>query len=111
MNLAMKSQSNQGTSHSFANARGRTDQRHSPLSSFAFPLVVGSPNSLAKIDLSDVGSLSCRVTFKPVSPSLQGGIRFFRLLKPAPPLGSPCGSLSPASKLAREGYGVSTFHF
>jgi len=36
-------------------------------------------------DPSDVGSLSCRVTFKPVSATLHRGIRFFRHPKPAPP--------------------------
>ena len=32
---------------------------------------------------SDVGSLSCQVTLKPVSTRLQGDIRFFRLPTPA----------------------------
>src|ERR1044071_6585896 len=49
------------------------------------PFRIGSTRSLARKDQSDVGSLSCRVTLKPVSAPLQGGIRFFRPPKPAPP--------------------------
>ena len=56
-----------------------------PPSSFAFPLINGSANFLAKKDLSDVGSLACRVTFKPVSASLQDGVRFFGHPNPAHP--------------------------
>ena len=53
--------------------------------SFAYPHDGGSTHSLAMKDPSDVGSLSCRVTFKPVSATLHRGIRFFRHPKPAPP--------------------------
>jgi hypothetical protein len=42
-----------------------------------FPSLIGSPNYLAMKDQSDVGSLSCQVTFKPVSMPLQHGFRFF----------------------------------
>jgi hypothetical protein len=56
-----------------------------PPLSFAFPHDGGSAISLATKDPSDVGSLSCRVTFKPVSATLHRGIRFFRHPKPAPP--------------------------
>jgi hypothetical protein len=62
--------------------------------------------SLAEKDPSDVGSLSCRVTLKPVSTSLQGGLRFFRHPKPAP----PSARLAACVPL-RERYGVSTFRF
>jgi hypothetical protein len=53
--------------------------------SFAFPHSNGSPNFLATCHQSDVGSLSCRVMFKPVSMPLQHGIRFFQHPVPAPP--------------------------
>src|SRR5436305_14875577 len=49
----------------------------------SLPFQDGSTRSLATKDLSDVGSLSCRVTFKPVSARLQDGFRFFRHPKPA----------------------------
>jgi hypothetical protein len=49
-----------------------------PLLSFASSHSHGSPDSLAKKDQSDVGALSCQVTFKPVSAPLQHGVRFFR---------------------------------
>jgi hypothetical protein len=52
---------------------------------FAFPHINGSPSFLATYHLSDVGSLSRRVTSKPVSVRLQNGIRFFRHPTPAPP--------------------------
>ena len=61
----------------------RTHQWKPP--SFAFPPEVGSTEVHATRHPSDVGSLSCRVTFKPVSAPLQHGIRFFRHPKPAPP--------------------------
>ena len=74
--------------------------------SFAFPHFNGSTDFLAMKDQSDVGPLSCRVTFKPVSVRLQHGIRFFRHLKPAPP------SVCLAAHLPKKGqYGVSTFRF
>ncbi len=53
--------------------------------SFASPHTHGSAYSLTTKDQSDVGPLSCRVTFKPVSEPLQPGIRFFRPPKPAHP--------------------------
>jgi hypothetical protein len=55
------------------------------MSSFAFPPAGGSPDSLAEKDLSDVGSLSWRVMFQPVSAPLQHGIRFFGHPKPVRP--------------------------
>ncbi len=55
-----------------------------PSSPFAFLPAGSSSCCLATKHPSDVGSLSCRVTSKPVSASLQGGFRFFRPLKPAP---------------------------
>src|SRR5215213_557696 len=51
----------------------------------SLPFRIGSARSLAKKDQSDVGSLSCRVTLKPVSAPLQDGVRFFRPPNPAPP--------------------------
>ena len=64
----------------------RTHQSIVELSlSFAFPHTDGSTHSLAMKDPSDVGSLSCRVTLKPVSATLYRGLRFFRHPKPAPP--------------------------
>jgi hypothetical protein len=57
----------------------------SPMLSFAFPPANGSSNYLAVKDPSDVGSLSCRVMFQPVSAPLQHGIRFFGHPKPAQP--------------------------
>jgi hypothetical protein len=51
--------------------------------SFAFPHDDGSPNSLAKKDPLDVGTLSCRVTFKPISRPLQPSLRFFQHPTPA----------------------------
>src|SRR3954454_22056188 len=51
----------------------------------SLPFCIGSARSLAKKDQSDVGSLSCRVTFEPVSAPLQDGIRFFRPPEPVPP--------------------------
>ncbi len=80
----------------------------SPLSPFAFPLAGSSSCSLATKHPSDVGSLSCRVTSKPVSASLQGGLRFFRHLNPAPPWAHLTARFP---SQAREGYGVSTFRF
>ena len=59
--------------------------RGKPRLSFAFPPANDSSTSLAMKDPSDVGSLSGRVTFKPVSAPLQHGIRFFQHPKPAPP--------------------------
>ena len=56
-----------------------------PPSPICFPRLRCSPYSLAKRHQSDVCSLSCRVTLKPVSAPLQDGIRFFRPPKPAPP--------------------------
>ena len=56
-----------------------------PSLSLAFPHADSSTHSLAMKDPSDVGSLSCRVTFKPVSATLHRGIRFFRDPKPALP--------------------------
>jgi hypothetical protein len=53
--------------------------------SFAFPHTNGSPSFRATYHQSDVGPLSCRVTFKPVSGPLQPGIRFFQHPKLAPP--------------------------
>jgi hypothetical protein len=48
---------------------------HTPVTQrpFAFPHINGSPSFLATYHLSDVGSLSCRVTLKPVSVRLQNG--------------------------------------
>src|SRR5262245_55133829 len=70
------------------------------------PLRDDSAGSLAVKDPSDVGSLSCRVTLKPVSASLRDGIRFFRHPKPAPP------SARLAARFPfRERYGVTTFRF
>jgi hypothetical protein len=51
--------------------------------SFAFPHFNSSPNFLAMISQSDVGSLSCQVMLQPVSIPLQHGLRFFRPPKPA----------------------------
>jgi len=76
--------------------------------SFAFPHFNGSPDYLANKDQSDVGPLSCRVTFKPVSVRLQHGIRFFRHPKPAPP--SVCLAAHLPSNIKGQ-YGVSTFRF
>ena len=75
-----------------------------PLLSFAFPHFNGSPNYLANKDQSDVGPLSCRVTFKPVSAPLQHGIRFFRHPKPAPPSVLPRGK--PSQKGTIRGFHV-----
>lgn len=47
-----------------------------PPSPICFPRLKCSPYALAKRHPSDVGSLSCRVTLKPVSAPLQDGIRF-----------------------------------
>ena len=57
-------------------------------------------------DQSDVGPLSCRVTFKPVSAPLQDDLRFFRPPKPAPPWAPLRFAVLPEGQ-AR--YGVSTF--
>jgi len=43
----------------------------------------GSPNSLTKKHLMDVGALSCRIMFQSVSASLQNGLCFFHPPKPA----------------------------
>ncbi len=51
--------------------------QHKLQPSFAFPHYFDSPNSLTILDQMDVCSLSCRITFKPVSTRLQHGIRFF----------------------------------
>ena len=59
--------------------------RGKPRLSFAFPPANDSSTSLAMKDPSDVGPLSSRVTFKPVSAPLQYGVRFFQHPKPAPP--------------------------
>lgn len=72
---------------------------------FASPHINGSPSFLATYHQSDVGPLSCRVTFKPVSTPLQRGIRFFRYPIPAP----PTASLTVRLPRGRE-YGVTTFH-
>jgi len=48
------------------------------LPSFAILHAIDSPNFLAIEDQLDVGSLSCPVTFKPVSEPLQPSIRFFQ---------------------------------
>ena len=53
--------------------------------SFAFPHKTDSLYFLVTRHLPDVCFLSDRVTFKPVSTPLQSGLRFFRLLTPAPP--------------------------
>ncbi len=71
---------------------------------FAFPHINGSPSFLATYHLSDVGSLSRRVTLKPVSVRLQNGIRFFRHPTPAPPWAGFAACCP-----RRERYGVSTF--
>jgi len=60
-------------------------KKKSPRLSFAFPPANDSPTSLATKNPSDVGPLSSRVTFKPVSVPLQYGVRFFQHPKPAPP--------------------------
>jgi len=49
----------------------------------------------------DVSSLSGRAKFEPVSTPLQGGIRFFLHLKPAPPI--VCLTVSPAHRQAQGG--------
>ena len=72
---------------------------------FAFPHINGSPSYLATYHQSDVGPLSCRVTFKPVSIPLQHGLRFFRYPIPA----RPTTSLAVRLPKGRE-YGVTTFH-
>jgi hypothetical protein len=86
----------------------------------SLPFRIGSACSLAKKDQSDVCSLSCRVTLKPVSAPLQDGIRFFRPPKPAPPLsglaailpveftGEIRGFLLPPSEVRRVRYLLST---
>lgn len=54
----------------------------------AHDLAIELPDQLFRLatqDQSDVGALSCRVTFKPVSGPLQPGVRFFRPPKLAPP--------------------------
>jgi hypothetical protein len=90
---------------SFDNVEGAPSDDGLSLS-FAFPHTNGSPNFPATYHQSDVGPLSCRVTFKPVSVPLQHGIRFFQHPKPAPPWADPHGLLSSEE----EQYGVSTFH-
>ena len=77
-----------------------------PPLSFASPHTHGSAHSLTTKDLSDVGPLSCRVTFKPVSRPLQPSIRFFRLPKPGIPIGSPRGRLSLNLKGRNTGFHV-----
>ena len=59
------------------------------------PHTNSSPNFLATHHLSDVGSLSCRVTFKPVSEPLQPGVRFFQHPKLAPPSARLAACLPP----------------
>ena len=54
----------------------------------------------------DVGPLSRRITFKPVSAPLQNGLRFFHPPVPAS-LSVPLAGHLP--QLAREGYGVAMF--
>ena len=63
-------------------------------------------NSLAIKDLPDVGSLSRRGTFNPVSAPLQRGIRFFRHPKPATAMGGPCDPLSRPKPGAVRGFHV-----
>src|SRR5829696_174583 len=70
----------------------------------SLPFRIGSASSLAMKDQSDVGSLSCRVTFKPVSAPLQDGLRFFRPPKPAPPTDPLADHLPSRAKL--RGYHV-----
>ena len=65
-----------------------------PPLSFASPHTRGSAYSLATKDQSDVGPLSCRVTFKPVSAPLQDDLRLLRHPIPTRSPAYPCGPLS-----------------
>ena len=71
---------------------------HRSLASFAFPHSANSSNALAIENPSDVGTLSGRVTFKPVYKPFQLVIPFFRHPMPARSSGSltgdlPCGTV------------------
>jgi hypothetical protein len=77
-----------------------------------FPPCKDSSDSLATEHPQDVGTLSSRANFEPVSARLQGGIRFFLPLTPAYPhqcalrllrLGFTCLNI-------RREYRISTFH-
>src|SRR5436305_11396006 len=69
------------------------------------------PYVLAKRHLSDVGSLACRVTLKPVSAPLQGGLRFFRHPKRAPPSDPKPRDRAPRSRSGGFGLGASQPRF
>lgn len=71
---------------------------------FAFPHINGSPIYLETYHQSDVGPLSCRVTFKPVSTPLQRDLRFFAISHSRTPNNVPCGS--PAQSARVRGYHV-----
>src|SRR6266550_4128042 len=69
-----------------------------------FPPEPRCPSSLAMKDQADVCPLSWRVTLKPISTRLQGGLRFFRHPVPAHL------SVGLAARLpVWEMYGVATF--
>lgn len=63
--------------------------------SFAFLHSFSSTNSLTIKDQPDVCSLSCGVRFKPLSTSLQNGLRFFWPPVPAQAIGFAYAQLSP----------------
>ena len=71
---------------------------HRSLASFAFPHSANSSNARAIENPSDVGTLSGRVTFKPMYKPLRFVIRFFRHPMPARSSDSltgdlPCGTV------------------
>ncbi|MFX0200481.1 MAG: hypothetical protein ACFFCW_30555, partial [Candidatus Hodarchaeota archaeon] len=75
---------------------------------YAFLPQDGSPYILTPGHLVDVCSLSSRANFEPVSAPLQGSIRVFHPLNPAPPTVRLAVHLPPS--FVRRGYEVSTFH-